>query len=318
MVKRGVRTLVLGVVAVLLSGFTAVFSGSAVAHADSTLTYVHSASMGKDIPVKVLRAAGGGPAPTLYLLDGLRAPDNDNGWLINTNVEQFFADKHVNVAIPFGGGGSFYTDWDRDDPKLGRQKWETFLTRELPGVMAGQFGSDGVNNAIAGLSMSGTSALTLASKHPDFYKAVASFSGYPTAATPGFAQGIQMSVAEMGGDPTNMWGFWPSPRWFENDPLTNVGALRDKGVYISAGLGSPTSDPSVNPLSPEFDPVWFAQMVPLEMAAGISSQTFVPAAQLAGARVQTHIEGNGIHWWNYWQDRLYEAWFGTIAPSIGA
>ncbi|EOM76153.1 esterase family protein [Rhodococcus rhodnii] len=317
MVLRRARTLILGIVATLLTGFFTVLGTGAVAHADSTLTYVHSPSMNKTIPVKVLRAAGGGPAPTLYLLDGLRAPDNDNGWLINTDVEVFFADKHVNVAIPFGGGGSFYTDWQRDDPHLGRQMWETFLTRELPGVMAAEFGSDGVNNAIAGLSMSGTSALTLAAKHPDMYNAVASFSGYPTAATPGFAQGIQLSVAEMGGNPFNMWGVWPAGRWLANDPLANVGNLRGKGVYISAGGGSPTSDPSVNPLSAEFDPVWFAQMVPLEMASGISSGLFVPAAQAAGARVQTHISADGIHWWNYWQDRLKEAWFGTLAPSLG-
>ena len=39
--------------------------------------------------------------------------------------------------------------------------------------------------AIGGLSMSGTSALNLASRHPEFYKSVASYSGYPTVAMPG-------------------------------------------------------------------------------------------------------------------------------------
>ena len=84
---------------------------------------------------------------------------------LNPDVESFFADKHVNVAIPFGGGGTFYSDWQRDDPKLGRVKWETFLTQELPPFMADRFGSDNVNNAVAGLSMSGTSALNLAAHH---------------------------------------------------------------------------------------------------------------------------------------------------------
>lgn len=318
MMIRRVRSLAVAVVALLAAAFAVTFTGTGVAQADTALVYVHSNAMNKDIPVKVLKAAGGGPAPTLYLLDGLRAPDNDNGWLINTDVQRFFADKHVNVAIPFGGAGSFYSDWERDDPKLGRVKWETFLTRELPPVMASQFGSDGVNNAIAGLSMSGTSALNLAIHRPDFYKGVASFSGYPTASSPGFAQGIQASVLEMGGNPLNMWGFWPSPSWIRNDPLLNVGALRGKSVYISSGVGSPLSEPTVNPVSGQFDPMRFVQLVPLETAAGISSQTFVPAAQLAGAKVQVHITANGIHWWNYWQDRLHEAWFGTLGPALGA
>jgi S-formylglutathione hydrolase FrmB len=175
-----------------------------------------------------------------------------------------------------------------------------------------------VNNAIAGLSMSGTSALNLAIHRPDFYKAVASFSGYPTASSPGFAQGIQASVSEMGGNPVNMWGFWPSPSWFRNDPLLNVGALRGKNVYISSGAGSPLSEPSVNPVSGQFNPMRFVQLVPLETAAAISSQTFVPAVQAAGANVRVHITPNGIHWWNYWQDRLHEAWFSSLGPALGA
>ena len=158
MAIRRTRALIVGLVAVLASGLVSVLAGTGIAHADSALISVYSPSMDKDIPVKVLKAAGGGPAPTLYLLDGLRAPDDNNGWLIETDVENFFAGKHVNVVIPFGGGGTFYSDWLRDDPKLGRVKWETFLTKELPPVMASQFGSDGVNNAVAGVSMSGTSA----------------------------------------------------------------------------------------------------------------------------------------------------------------
>jgi S-formylglutathione hydrolase FrmB len=317
MAIRRTRALIVGLVAVLASGLVSVLAGTGIAHADSALISVYSPSMDKDIPVKVLKAAGGGPAPTLYLLDGLRAPDDNNGWLIETDVENFFAGKHVNVVIPFGGGGTFYSDWLRDDPKLGRVKWETFLTKELPPVMASQFGSDGVNNAVAGLSMSGTSALNLAIHHPDFYKAVASYSGYPTASSPGFAQGIQVSVAQMGGDALNMWGFWPSAAWIHNDPLLNVGALRGKSVYISSGAGSAAGDPTVDPDSKSFDPVKFSQTVPLETASGLSSRTFVPAAQRAGAKLQTHIADEGLHTWNYWQDRLHESWANTLAPALG-
>ncbi|MET0315219.1 MAG: alpha/beta hydrolase family protein [Rhodococcus fascians] len=317
-VLRGLRSrLLLGLVTVLVAAFGATFVGTGVAQADSALVYVHSDAMNKDIPVKVLKAAGGGPAPTIYLLDGLRAPDDNNGWLIETDVEQFFADKHVNVVIPFGGGGTFYTDWERPDPKLGVVKWETFLTQELPPVMSAQFGSDGVNNAVAGLSMSGTSALNLAANHPDFYKAVASFSGYPTASSPGYAQGIQVSVGEMGGNARNMWGAWPSASWLANDPLLNVGKLRNTKVFVSAGTGSPLTDPTVNPVSASFDPVKFAQMVPLETASGLSSRAYVGALRATGNNPEVRITGVGTHWWNFWEEHLKDAWFTTFAPSLG-
>ncbi len=86
--------------------------------------------------------------------------------------------KGTNVVIPFGGGGSFYTDWERPDPKLGINKWETFLTRELPAYMAKQHNSDNKRNGIAGLSMSGTSRSTSLLATP-----ISTRPSRPTAAT---------------------------------------------------------------------------------------------------------------------------------------
>ena len=46
--------------------------------------------------------------PEVWALDGLRARDDENGWTIETNIEQFYADKNVNVILPVGGESSFY------------------------------------------------------------------------------------------------------------------------------------------------------------------------------------------------------------------
>jgi len=35
---------------------------------------------------------------------------------------QFFADKPINVVMPVGGPGSFYTDGEKDDPTLGHNR----------------------------------------------------------------------------------------------------------------------------------------------------------------------------------------------------
>lgn len=95
--------------------------------------YVYSAAMRRTIKVQLAGAESSSRRPTLYLLGGLGEQDPANSiWNIKTPVGAFFADKDVNVVLPIAGNGSMYTDWQRDDPKLGRYRWETFLTKELP------------------------------------------------------------------------------------------------------------------------------------------------------------------------------------------
>ena len=307
---RSLRTrLLAGVLATAsIAGFATVVT-AAPAQARPASNAVYSAAMQRTIPVQILNRKQG--APTLYLLDGLRAPNNDNGWLINTDIVRFFANKNVNVVLPFGGAGSFYTDWERRDPGLGLNKWETFLTRELPAYMAKNFGSPAGRNAIAGLSMSGTSALNLATRHPSMYRGVASYSGYPVASEPGFAQGIGVAVGQVGGDVNNMWGVWPGGEWLANDPALNAGKLRGKRVYISSGSGGSNINPTT-------DPVKFAQLVPLEVAASIASVQYVDTLRRNGVNPVVHITPQGVHFWQDWQNRLHESWFSTLGPALGA
>ncbi|ALG86329.1 alpha/beta hydrolase [Gordonia phthalatica] len=316
MLKSVGKRLLVGVAAMATLASTAV-AVAPQAQAAGTTEYVYSASMHRKIPVRIIDAAGNNN-PTLYLLDGLRAPNNTSGWLQNTDVDRFMLGKRTNVAIPFGGGGSFYTNWERRDPKLGVQKWETFLTKELPAYMAKNHGSDNRRNGIAGLSMSGTAALNLASRHPGFYKAVASYSGYPTVTMPGFTQGIQQSVAVMGGNPTNMWGFYPAGEWFANDPFLSAGNLAGHYVYVSSGTGVGSKyDSSVTPGSGNFNPTKFAQMVPLEVAASTSSQLYIARmATVPGVHLTTHISPDGVHWWDYWQARFKQSWQTTFRPAF--
>ena len=122
--------------------------------------FVDSPSMGRIIQVDLLLPANtAAPRPTVYLLQGGRgAYPDQNDWTRDGHAVEFFADKQVNVVLPVGATGSYYTDWQRDDPVLGRQKWETFLTKEVPPLFDAQFGGDG-NNAVAGLSMGAQAAL---------------------------------------------------------------------------------------------------------------------------------------------------------------
>ncbi len=122
---------------------------------------VPSPSMGRDIQVQF---QGGGPH-SVFLLDGLRAQDDANGWDINTAAFEWFYQSGVSVVMPVGGQSSFYSDWYA--PAKGTNgtltyKWETFLTRELPSYLATNRQQDPRGNAVVGLSMSGGAALILA------------------------------------------------------------------------------------------------------------------------------------------------------------
>ncbi|MGH3637911.1 MAG: alpha/beta hydrolase-fold protein, partial [Mycobacterium sp.] len=74
----------------LLPGMIGVLGGSATAGAFSRpglpveYLQVPSAGMGHDI--KVQFQSGGANSPAVYLLDGLRAQDDFNGWDINTQA----------------------------------------------------------------------------------------------------------------------------------------------------------------------------------------------------------------------------------------
>ena len=93
-----------------------------------------SASMGRSI--KIQFQSGGDGSPAVYLLDGLRAQDDYNGWDINTPAFEWYYQSGLSVVMPVGGQSSFYSDWY--NPACGKAgcstyKWETFLTSELPG-----------------------------------------------------------------------------------------------------------------------------------------------------------------------------------------
>ncbi len=126
---------------------------------------VPSPSMGRNISVEF---QGGGPQ-SVYLLDGLRAQDDASGWDVNTSAFEWFYQSGISVVMPVGGQSSFYSDWYQ--PATGSSgtvtyKWETFLTQELPAWLAANRGQTPTNNAVVGLSMSGSAALTLAIWHP--------------------------------------------------------------------------------------------------------------------------------------------------------
>ena len=141
--------------------------------------------------------SGGPNAPGVYLLDGLRAQDDYNGWDINTPAFEWFYQSGLSTIMPVGGQSSWYTDWKRPDNGKYYQ-WETFLTSELPGYLQQHFGVAPNNNSILGLSMGGTAAINLAALHPNQFRQVLSFSGYLATTIPGGQTALRAALLDGG------------------------------------------------------------------------------------------------------------------------
>jgi diacylglycerol O-acyltransferase / trehalose O-mycolyltransferase len=216
---------------------------------------VYSTAMGRNVRVE-LQSAGPG-AHAVYLLDGLRAQDDYSGWDVNTAAFEWFFGSGVSVVMPVGGQSSFYADW-YSPSTFNRQpytyKWETFLTRELPDYLAAQRQVATSGNAVVGVSMSGSSALTLAAFHPDRYRYAASLSGYLNPSDPAMAQAIRVAMLDAGGfNVDNMWGPPWDPAWRRHDPVIQASRLVANGtrlwVYCTAGSADPAAPPPPGTLS---------------------------------------------------------------------
>ncbi|MEV8238143.1 alpha/beta hydrolase family protein [Rhodococcus sp. NPDC077669] len=275
--------------------------------------FVHSAAMERTIPLKILRSPDRAkPSPTVYLLNGAGGGVDGMDWYTQTDVVSFFADKNVNVVTPVGGAYSYYTDWQRDDRVLGRNKWETFLTRELPPLVDQLLKTNG-RNVIAGISMAATSVLNLAAHNPGLFRAVGSYSGCASTTDPlGRAYVKTVVSMALGTDVKNMWGPDGDPDWVHNDAVVNADKLRGTALYISNGSGlagaSDTFD-GTNPNGPGF--VLLNQMVvggAIEVATGDCTRRLKSALEKLDIPAHFELRERGTHSWGYWQDDLHNSW----------
>ncbi|WP_068004550.1 alpha/beta hydrolase [Nocardia pseudobrasiliensis] len=281
---------------------------------------VYSAAMDNTFPVEVQRPADmSQSAPTLYLLSGVDGGTNAASWQDQTDVRQFLADKNVNLIMPIGGRFSYYTDWDKDDPVLGRNKWKTYLTEELPPLIDAALNANGVN-AIAGISTSGTSVLALPIAKPGLFKAAAAYSGCAqvsdkVGAT--FVKGIINAFG--GGNVENMWGPLGSPEWKANDPYEQADKLRGVDLYISSGNGMPGKYDVLNgPRSlPGVDGLANQLIIGGLIEAATNNCAHNMQKRLADLDIPaTFNYTSGTHSWGYWQDEIKRSW-PVLAHGLG-
>lgn len=199
---------------------------------------VASPAMGRDVHVRLLPPKGWQPGgarrwPTLWLMQG--CCDDYHNWTGQFDLAKDFAGVPVLVVMPDGGRQGHYSDWVGDPS----QHWETFHTRELPGLLR-QYGAGGTQ-VIAGVSMGGLGALSYPARHPGLWRAAASYSGVvDTVHTPGASQDILDTLRSRHMDPLALWG---DPRrdaavWRAHNPYDLIDRMHDVRVYMAVGDGA--------------------------------------------------------------------------------
>ena len=160
------------------------------------------------LPPQVLK---GYPAPVLYFLSGLHG---DGSELIRqTGIQRFAAQWNIIVVFPdtsprgshisdstdefIGQGAGFYVD-AAEQPWAAHYRMYSYISRELPDWVERHFPAT-QERSIAGFSMGGHGALSIALKNPGRYAAVSAFAPlcHPTASR----GGKQAFAAYLGKEP---------------------------------------------------------------------------------------------------------------------
>jgi diacylglycerol O-acyltransferase/trehalose O-mycolyltransferase len=301
------RIVVAAVAAVLLPGVLGLTGQSATAGAFSRpglpveYLMVPSPSMGRDIKVQFQKGTG---SKAVYLLDGLRARDDFNGWDLETQAFEWFYETPLSIIMPVGGQSSFYSDWYK--PACGKAgcqtyKWETFLTSELPQWLASERGVSTTGNAAVGLSMAGNSAMILSVYHPQQFVYAGSLSAFLNPSEGSWPFLINMAMGDAGGFNANdMWGPTEDPNsaWKRNDPMLQIPTLvaNNTRLWVYCGNGTPNELGGAN--------------MPAEFLEGLTirtNETFRDNYIAAGGKNAVfNFPPYGTHSWEYWGAQLQQ------------
>ena len=286
----------------------------------------HSPSMDRDIPLAVIKANDAN-RPTIYLLNGAGSAEQDSDWLSLSDAVDFYHEKNVNVVVAQAGAFSYFTDWEQEPNGKylqGPQKWETFLTKELPGPIEQRLSASD-KRAVAGMSMSATSSLLFAEHNPGFYDAVGSFAGCAATSSQIPYEFLRLTVNRGGGPPEQMWGPMGSDYNRHNDALLNSHKLKGTTLYVSSasGLAGKTDMPSYYTAQGMNPAAAFVGSAQLQVEGGIieaavNSCTHNLKAKLdqQGIPATFNFRNTGTHSWPGWREDIEKSW-PVIASALG-
>lgn len=132
---------------------------------------------------------GDGPSPLVTWLSGLTCTEDN--FTTKAGAYRTAAELGLMIVAPdtsprgegvaddeaydMGQGAGFYLTATQQ-PWAAHYKMDAYVTGELPGLIAAEFGGDISRHGISGHSMGGHGALSLGLKNPDTYRSISAFS----------------------------------------------------------------------------------------------------------------------------------------------
>ncbi len=183
------------------------------------------------------------PVPVLYFLSGLTATEEN--FMVKAGAQQFAAKYGVmlvaadtsprNTGIPgadadwdFGTGAGFYVD-ATEEPWRAHYRMYSYVTQELPALIAEHFPVKQGRQGIFGHSMGGHGALVCALKNPALYASVSAFS--PITAPMRCPWGKKAFTHYLGAD-QERWRVYDASELILKSPFTQT-ILIDQGTADS-------------------------------------------------------------------------------------
>lgn len=180
------------------------------------------------------------PVPVLYWLSGLTCTEEN--FVVKAGAQRYAAERGLMLVAPdtsprganvpgeaeswdLGLGAGFYVD-ATEKPWAPHYSMESYVTKELPALIEERFKVVPALKSIAGHSMGGHGALTLALRHPELYKSVSAFS--PIVAPSRCPWGVKAFTAFLGTD---------REAWKQHDSSELVlKAKRKLPLFVDQGL----------------------------------------------------------------------------------
>ena len=185
--------------------------------------------------------ADAGRVPLLYWLSGLTCTEEN--FIVKAGAQRVAAELGLAIVVPdtsprgldipgegdsydFGLGAGFYVDASEPPWSRGYRMY-SYITEELPEVIASAFPVDPSRTGIFGHSMGGHGALTIALKHPDRYKSVSAFA---PITSPMRAPWGQKALAGYLGDDRSRWREYDATALVEDRGWAGPPILVDQGT----------------------------------------------------------------------------------------
>jgi S-formylglutathione hydrolase len=225
-------------------------------HGGRQLVVKHqSAATGTDMTFSIFlppQVEGGGKLPVVWYLSGLtcthanvtekgeyRAACAEHGLIFvapDTSPRGEGVPDDPDGAYDFGLGAGFYVDATQEPFARNYRMW-TYVTEELPALVAAQFPADMDRQGITGHSMGGHGALTIALRKPGRFRSVSAFA--PIVATSQVPWGQKALGGYLGQDEQG---------WRKHDAIALIedGARLD-ALMVDVGTADPFLEKELKP-----------------------------------------------------------------------